>query len=124
MEKKNIIFDFFDFCKSVLQINESPKIYLIEDRNWVVERRSFGEYDPQKRSITVYVKNRNTADILRTCAHEMIHHKQNEMGKIKPGAGKTGSPIENQANSMAGIILREYGKMNQLIYESKNKTKL
>ena len=74
-----------------------------------------------KTSLAVYCKNRNMADILRTIAHELVHHKQNELGMIKPGSGDTGSDIENQANSLAGIILREYGKMNRLIYESKNK---
>lgn len=116
--KQRIIFDFFDFCKGVLNVSEMPKVFLIEDRSWVLERRSFGEYDPSKKTVTVYVKNRNTADILRTVAHEMIHHKQNELGMLDKSSGRTGSPIENQANSMAGIILREYGKMNMMIYES------
>ena len=98
-----------------------PKVYITEDRNWVLKRRSFGEYTPADKSVVFYIKNRNMADILRTCAHEMIHHRQNELGKITNNAGKTGSPIENQANALAGIILREYGKMNMLIYENTKK---
>jgi hypothetical protein len=31
-------------------------------------------------------------------------------------AGKTGSPVENQANAVAGILLREFGKKNKKIY--------
>ena len=34
-------------------------------------------------------------------------------------SGKTGSPIENQAHDVAGVIMREYGKIQPLIYESK-----
>jgi predicted metalloprotease len=62
------------------------------------------------------------ADVLRTIAHEMVHHKQNEMGVLKnlEEAGKAGTKFENQANSIAGILIREYGKTNKKIYnESK-----
>jgi hypothetical protein len=59
-----------------------------------------------------------TADICRTIAHELVHRKQDEMGFIKDRntAGETGSPIENQANAVAGILLRDYGKINKEIY--------
>lgn len=117
--KISIIVDFINFCKDSLQLNEDPSIYFTEDRDWVLQRRSFGEYNTSKRSVTVYVKNRNTADIIRTLAHEMIHHKQQELGRIQRGSGKAGSDIENEANSLAGVLLREYGKMNELIYEMK-----
>ena len=121
VERQKTISDFVNFCCEVLGIQQEPILDLVEDTSWALERRSFGEYNPMKTSLAVYCKNRNMADILRTIAHELVHHKQNELGMIKPGSGDTGSDIENQANSLAGIILREYGKMNRLIYESKNK---
>lgn len=117
--RARVIVDFVDFCSQTLGIDAKPKVKLIEETSWALDRRSFGEYNPMEISLSVYVKNRNMADILRTIAHELVHHKQNELGMIKPGSGNTGSDIENQANSVAGIILREYGKMNELIYENK-----
>ena len=114
-----LVSDFVNFCSEVLQIGQSPVLDLVEDTSWALDRRSFGEYNPMNSSLSVYVKNRNMADILRTIAHELVHHKQSELGMLSPGAGDTGSEIENQANSLAGVILREYGKMNKLIYESK-----
>lgn len=54
-------------------------------------------------------------DIFRTVAHELIHHKQNEDGKIGMDIaqeGSDGSDIENEANSMAGVIMRRYAKKN------------
>lgn len=113
------IVDFVDFCSQALGIGAKPRVKLVEDTSWALDRRSFGEYNPMETMLSVYVKNRNMADILRTIAHELVHHKQNELGMIKPGSGNTGSDIENQANSVAGIILREYGRMNQVIYENK-----
>jgi hypothetical protein len=50
----------------------------------------------------------------------MVHHKQNEEGRLKPDSGNTGSDIENEANAQAGILLREYGQHNEVIYESFN----
>jgi hypothetical protein len=110
--------EFALFCIDVLGIDEHPEIKLINDINWARGRKSFGEYTPHNQVVHVYVSNRNMADILRTLCHELVHHKQNEMGTLQSQSGKTGSPIENQANSLAGIVLREYGKMNQMIYEN------
>ena len=67
----------------------------------------------------VYVKNRNMADILRTLAHELVHRKQDEDGRIDYESGETGSDIENEANAQAGVLLRDYGKIDNGIYEAK-----
>jgi hypothetical protein len=83
--------------------------------------RSFGSFNPNNDKIWVYVKNRNMADILRTLAHELVHRKQAEDGRIENKSGNTGSDIENEANAMAGILLRKFGKQNENIYESKKK---
>lgn len=122
-EKTEIIYSFLQFCKKVLKLKSTPKVTLIGDRSWVINRFSFGEYDKNNESIIVYIKNRNLADVLRTLAHEMVHHKQNEKGQIKNNSGKTGSDIENEANSIAGIIMRDYGKRNPIVYESTQKIK-
>jgi hypothetical protein len=118
-EKVQIATDFIKFASNSLNIEQLPSVYFTNDNKWTKQMRSFGQYDPNKREILVYIKNRNLADILRTLCHEMVHHKQNEEGRIKMDSGKTGSDIENEANSQAGIILRNYGKLNDLIYESK-----
>jgi hypothetical protein len=34
-------------------------------------------------------------------------------------SGETGSNIENEANAKAGVLLRNYGKSNEQIYENK-----
>jgi hypothetical protein len=73
----------------------------------------------------LYVKNRNVADILRTLAHELVHRKQDEEGKIDYNSGETGSEVENEANAMAGVLLRDFGKTHENIYEGlKKNTKL
>ena len=47
-------------------------------------------------------------DVLRTLAHELVHWKQCQMGEELDGAD--GSDAENQANAVAGIIMRRFGK--------------
>jgi len=36
---------------------------------------------------------------------------------IHQESGETGTDIENEANAMAGILMREYGKLNPTIYD-------
>lgn len=120
-EKLGIATNFIRFASDSLNIEELPKVFFINDNKWSREMRSFGQYNPQTKEILVYIKNRNMADILRTLCHEMVHHKQNEEGRLKVDSGKTGSDIENEANAQAGVLLREYGQHNEVIYESFNK---
>lgn len=114
---KSITAHFVKFCQKELNIQELPKITLISDKEFVSRFRSFGEYNPANRSIRVYYLGRNTADVLRSLAHELTHHRQEELGMIGPESGNTGSEIEDEANAMAGILMRQYGKINIKIYD-------
>jgi len=114
---KSIVGHFVKFCKEELNIQELPSIKLTADKEFVSKYRSFGEYNPANRSIKVYYLGRNTADVLRSLAHELTHHRQEELDMIGPGSGNTGTDIENEANAMAGILLRDYGKINLKIYD-------
>jgi len=117
-QRQQVVREFIKFCKDQLQIEQLPSIAFTSDRDWAVERHSFGEYNPERRHLDVYVGSRNTADILRTLGHELVHHRQHELGKIKSSSdGKAGSPIENQANAYAGVLMRDFGKQHDIIYE-------
>lgn len=41
-----------------------------------------GYYDPTNKSIVLYTKGRHIKDILRSFAHEMVHHDQNLSGEL------------------------------------------
>lgn len=118
-QKIEILSHFVEYCKKRLQIQGQPQMRFTSDRDWAVQQRSFGSYNPNTGEITVYVGNRNLADILRTLAHELVHEKQREDEKLEDESGETGSEIENQANALAGVLMRDYGKINDLIYESR-----
>ena len=41
-----------------------------------------GHYEPVTRTITLNTHGRHPKDIMRTCAHELIHHNQNLRGDL------------------------------------------
>jgi hypothetical protein len=94
-------------------------IKLVKDNEFATTFKSFGGFDPVSNDVYVYVSNRSVPDILRTLAHELVHLKQRQGGYIGgPENGATGSDVENEANAAAGILLRDFGRRNEHIYES------
>jgi predicted nucleotidyltransferase len=112
---KNSLFDnFMSYACNELQIETPPTF---EIKHMVGEEQpSFGAYVPSDHHIFINPVGRNVVDILRTLAHELVHAKQNELGILRPDSGETGSDHENDANAIAGILMRDYGKQNPDIY--------
>lgn len=117
-DKAPLIQKLVTFACEQLQI-EQPPIKLINSPLYTQEHSSFGGYYPSEQKIVCVVHNRNMADILRTLAHELVHHMQNGKGELDSESGEDGSPSENEANSTAGIIMRKFGRENPEIFESK-----
>jgi hypothetical protein len=110
--------EFVKYAIKNLEIQKPPRnLTFSYDNEAAKEKRSFGYFDPNANKIWVYCKNRNMADILRTLAHELVHRKQDEDGRISYESGKTGSEIENEANAKAGVLLRDFGKQHEEIYQ-------
>ena len=74
-------------------------------------------YDPQSLEVHVYTDGRHPKDMLRSIAHELIHHQQNLEGRLDVG-GYNGpgyylendemKKIEQEAMLKGNAILREY----------------
>lgn len=107
---------FMDFAKKELNLDDIPKIELIDSKEEAKLRKSFGGYDGS--CIIVNIAGRHPGDIFRTLAHELVHHKQNKEGRIKSDSGETGSDIENEANAVAGVVLRKFNHTYPLVFES------
>ena len=97
-----------DLCKHELDLIELPEIVFIDTDSTTDSGTSFGEFNNDK--IEVVSKGRHPMDVMRTLAHELVHWKQMVSGM--PLNGEDGSDTENQANSIAGIIMRRFGKMH------------
>jgi len=111
--------DFVGYATDQLKLNQPPYVRIMEPD---ASTTSLGGYNPLSKEIIVITKGRLLADILRTIAHEMAHRKQDELGYIVniEEDGATGSPVENNANIIAGILLRQYGRKNRHIFLSEN----
>lgn len=117
-ERSTLINSLIDFACEYLNINkENLNIEISYDSKEAQEMSSFGKHTPADGVIKVVAANRNLADVLRTLAHELVHHKQHAEGRLYVGAGEDGSDIENEANAEAAIIMRKFGKANPSIFE-------
>jgi hypothetical protein len=116
--KQQSIQHFVEYATKRLKLKETPKINLVGGKQFAEVKTSLGGFDPVTKEIFVATEGRLTADILRTLAHEMVHRKQDELGLVRNVTkdGADGSPIENQAHAVAGILMREYGRINKQIY--------
>ena len=108
--------DFVNFAKEFLGITDDVKVVLAFERTPDLKTTAY--YD-LGGFLCVYVKNRAIVDVCRSIAHELVHHKQNIEGRLLNVAkdGDDGSPIENEANALAGVMIRKYGKLHPEIYE-------
>lgn len=107
---KDLFAKFLPLAAEYLGLDKLPKINIemtLPDHNG---QASFGGYNSNTKEINLAIANRHPVDIFRTLAHELVHYKQDLLGKIKDYSGETGSTEENQANTVAGIIMRLFNK--------------
>ena len=72
-------------AQKVLGYSNHPSIRFVSDpRNYGMLSKT-AEYDPAKMTVSVYVDGRHPKDILRSIAHELVHHHQNERGELSMG---------------------------------------
>jgi hypothetical protein len=115
-DQRDEIINFLKFACKELDITSCPKINLIQEPVSNNISNSFAAYSPDKKRIFLYVKNRHILDILRSLCHELVHHIQNLKGELNDNSGETGSPQENEANSVAGQIMRKYNKTHPELF--------
>ena len=109
---ENIVHTFLPFVKKELRIKELPKIHFVDDPKFARRIAAFGHIKDNR--IVIDIGGRQTMDILRTLAHELTHYRQHDRGVR--GSGKAGSPTENEANRLAGTIVRKFGEKNPNLF--------
>lgn len=110
-----MVADFVNFAKEQLGIKDDVKIELTFERTSDLKTMAYYRLDGV---IKVYVKERNSVDIMRSISHELSHLQQHIQGRLTDieKNGADGSEIENEANAKAGELIRLYGKMHPEIY--------
>jgi len=112
---------FVDLVVKELGIENEVNIDYTEDKSKVRTTATYkyedGENsDIENAEVTVYTKKRALQDIMRSVAHELVHHHQNEEGELKGKIQNVGGPIEDEANAVAGELLKKYGLQHPEIY--------
>ena len=107
--------EFIPFVVKFIKIKSPFTLHLIHSK--VPQLRTTGVYINNDKEIWIRVKNRHQVDLFRSICHEMVHHKQNELNMLDEHSGDDASPEEGQANRIAGIVMRKFGRMYPEIYE-------
>jgi hypothetical protein len=101
---------------SGLNLEPLPDIIFIEDdkknADNMLGRTAY--YDPNTKCVTLYTHSRHPKDILRSYAHEMIHHMQNLEGRIQGIKGHNINEddylkeLEEEAYKLGNVALRSW----------------
>jgi len=133
-EFQKLLSHFYQFAKNRIGFDKDASISFVSDpQNSVELLGKTAYYDPSQMSVTIYTDRRHPKDILRSVAHELVHHKQNCDGKMQnlnpttPGYAQEDSHLrglEEEAYLEGNMCFRDWEdeyKSNQevkTIYES------
>lgn len=116
-DKKEIITEFVKFVKGELGIEKCPTIVLQNGKGGLKTTAAY-DYSKENKIVKINARNRALVDVLRSIAHEMVHHKQWEDGRLDgPKPPDIGGEIEDEANAKAGQFIKMFAKENKSIYE-------
>lgn len=107
--------NFISFCADRLNLKDVPMISIVNQ----IPKGTHGAYWPNKKYVKIVGHGRCVSDILRSLAHELVHHQQNEQKRIEIiNDDGVGGHIEDEANAVAGQIVKAYGLKNPNIYKT------
>jgi Zn-dependent peptidase ImmA (M78 family) len=115
-ERKAKLKKFAIFVIKELEIENAPTIIIQNGRG---ELKTTANYDYKKENkiIKVNAHKRALIDVMRSLAHELVHHKQWERGDLEVPPPDIGGPIEDEANAKAGQFIKMFAKMDKTIYD-------
>jgi hypothetical protein len=115
-DKKQKLEDFVKFVKKELDLKDCPTVSIQNNRNGLKTTANY-DYTKENKIIKVCAKNRALVDVMRSIAHEMVHHKQFEQGRLKVQPPDIGGEIEDEANAKAGQFIKMFAKVDSTIYD-------
>ena len=128
-----LINKFLPFAQERMGFHKPPRIFLKDDgENAKNPLGRTAYYDPEQKSVTIYITDRHPKDIMRSLSHELVHHTQNCSGELSKG-GEMGEgyaqkdehlrEMERQAYETGNLCFRNWedGIKNTIYYESLQK---
>jgi hypothetical protein len=118
---RKLLEEFLGFANKKLKIDQPYSVYFVDDKvNASDPLGKTAMYNPSSNSVYVYATNRHPKDILRSIAHELMHHKQNCDGRLDKTYGEDSDDLktlELEANE-AGYLVREFEEGRENINET------
>lgn len=107
-EKLSIIKDFISFARQKLDIKRRVFVSLRPERDNIIATTA--AYSPVEDKNYIRFNGRSLVDVLRSIGHEMVHNAQREKEIFKLGdkVMNVGGFIEDKANSIAGILIKDF----------------
>jgi hypothetical protein len=115
-DKKKVLDKFVLFVKKQLELKTVPTIKVQNDREGLKTTANY-DYTKENKIIRVCALNRALVDVCRSIAHELVHHKQFEDGRLEVKPPDIGGEIEDEANAKAGQFIKMYSKEDPTIYD-------
>ena len=115
-DKKKVLDKFVLFVKKQLELKTIPTIKIQNDREGSKTTANY-DYTKENKIIKVCAMNRALVDVCRSIAHELVHHKQFEDGRLEVKPPDIGGEIEDEANAKAGQFIKMYSKEDPTIYD-------
>lgn len=109
-ELPELLAKFLPLAMKELQIKNLPQIKLEKHIETQDGQATFGRFINNENVIQLAIADRHPLDTLRTLAHELVHYKQFLDNELNNESGVTGSPEENEAHAIAGVIMRHFNK--------------
>ena len=115
-KQKETIKEFIKFVKGDLDLKSTPSVILQNGRKNLKTTANY-DYTKSDKVIRVNVKNRMVVDVMRSIAHELVHHKQYEQGRLEVKPPDIGGEIEDEANAKAGQYIKMFAQKDPTIYD-------
>lgn len=109
---EKIVHTFIPFVKRELNIKELPNIHFIDNPKFATRIAAFDQI--KNNRIVIDIQGRQTMDILRTLAYDLIPYRQHRIRVT--GSGHMGAQTENEANRLAGTIVRKFGEKHSGLF--------
>ena len=118
--KKNqhLIQELYKFVKEKLGFKQDASIsFIVNKKNAENPLGKTAYYDPQEQKVCIYIVGRHQKDVLRSLAHELCHHAQNERGEFNnveattEGYAQTDGHLremEREAYEIGNMMFRDF----------------
>ncbi len=105
---------FYPYAQEYLGFDKPATIvYQSDPKNAQNPLGTTAHYEPGNHTVTLYVDGRHPKDLLRSLAHELVHHAQNCRGDLTPAKmGETGPGYAQSNSYMRGMETEAYEKGN------------